>query len=708
MQRLALCIFSYFLLFSFIPCAAQIIEPPLGNRSREGYIKMLTDSLAIAQKGKDTINIIRYTAVLTTQLQGISNAKAYSYLLLALRYAKAHDNPKWFADVCNRAGMLMLSYANDLPALKKLKRTSAQLYDSSMYWHRQAVRKGLAIGRHGTAGWGYRGLLNTAKSHYSKWVRDSITYYYNHAIAMAMLTHDSELEIYSSTTYGAYLRQQDERNKTKSVGEIIAFENSNRMDGIPVLMDKLMKAEAAEDTTNVISHAFNLTNSFRRALMMDQASNYIEIALSYAEAYSDTTLLAYAYLHKGALMADMANKNSARYYYLQTIKTGGKSNPVGWAYYHLLLEIIDGPMNHHTHDSILYYYNKALEIGDQLNNRNLKSSCAFANYRYLIKTGNLEKAGTLLKSLSLQQLKMDVTTKEAFYSSVHDYLARINHLDTLTILKKLATEQHDIVTAAKHQEQLYAKDQQYEVSKTKNILEATSNRLDTTNKVLMTSIAALIAFTVLITYLFLLFRKNKRLSQRNELLLKEQNHRVKNNLQMISSLLSLQSQKLLSTDAKDALQESTGRINSVALLHRMLYEGETVGNIEATAYIRSLTEEIQYSAGREMKIELNLPEKLELKIEKVTSLGLIINELLTNSIKHVDNSIELHVHLMITAHDEKLHLSYSDNGYGVTPEAWMSSPSFGNQLIQMQSRQLRGEFKVSTAGGFKYELMIAA
>lgn len=689
-------------------CSAQITEPPVGNKSRDQYIAMLIDSLSIAEKRHDAVNAIRYAAVLTTQLQFISNEQAAPYLQLALRYAKLHPDPKWYADVCNRAGMLMLNYTQDQASLTKLNITSVQMYDSSLYWHRQAVQKALTIGRHGTAGWGYRGLLNTALGHYNKSIRDSIPYYYNYAIAMAAITHDSELVTYSNTAYGAYLTQRGEQNSVKSTVNEIASQEFSKSDNVASLIDNLAKAEAAKDTAAIIEHAFNLTNSLSRALMYDRADSYSKLALSYATSYSDSTLLAYAYLQKGTLMDGLNKQDSARYYYLQTIKTGNKSSPVGWAYYQLLLRMIKDSLANVNKDSIEYYHNMALAIGNQMKNTNLIISCALSNHRYLAKSGNLEKAGGILKSLWLQEHLMRPSAKESFYSSVHDYLAAINHLDTLTTMKKLILEQHDIQTAATHKEQLYAKDQQYEVSKTKNILEATTNKLDTTNKALIASVIALLLFLFLITYLFLLFRKNRKLSHRNELLLKEQNHRVKNNLQMISSLLSLQSQRLLSSDAKEALEESKSRINSVALLHRMLYQGETVGNIEATGYIKSLTEEIQYSAGRKIRMELTLPEKLELKIEKMTSLGLIINELITNSIKHVDNSIELYVCLSILITDGNIHLSYEDNVTGVTPETWLSSDSFGNQLIQIQSKQLRGEFRVSGTNGFRYDLKIAS
>jgi two-component sensor histidine kinase len=699
------------LLLISIQSVAQIVEPPLGNKTRAEYLNMLADSLSISKANRDTANIIRFAAVLTTWTQGTSNEKAAQYLEIALRYSKGINDPKWYADVCNRVGMLMLNYARDLTLLRNLNITSNQVLDSSMYWHRQAVKRGLAINREVTAGWGYRGLMATANAHYNKAVRDSIPIFYKKAIRIANRANDQELVSYCNVVYSDYWKEKGDTAQAHAALKKVstryfpdgraAFRDNLR---IANLIDSLTKAETSKDTAHIIEHSFNLSLLFRGALMYEQSATYIEVALRYAKQYSDSFLLAYAYLHKGELMADLNKSDSAIYYYNSTIETDSLSSAAGWAHYQLLEIAIDNDI---SGDSIKSLYDRALRIGGK-GDHLLVISSQLSNYKYLMRTGQLQKAEEVLKKLYLKLPVMDIWRKEIFYSCVHDYLAQVNDLDTLVRVKDLIIEQRNFVTAATHQEQLYVKDQQYEVSKTKNVLTATTNKLALTNKVLIILIIASLLFLVLVIYLFFLFRKNKRLSKRNELLLREQNHRVKNNLQMISSLLSLQSQKLQSSDAKAVLEDSQGRISSVALLHRMLYEGEQVGQIEVVSYLKSLTEELKYGANRDVEVELNLPQRLELKIEKVTSIGLIVNELFTNSLKHVRTSIPLMVHLKISVVDGKLSLIYKDNGHGVSPMIWKSSVSFGNQLVQLQSKQLKGEYEIRVENGFRYELKITA
>jgi two-component sensor histidine kinase len=484
----------------------------------------------------------------------------------------------------------------------------------------------------------------------------------------------------------------------------------NQEQHVEQLLSELVKAEAVNDTAVIIRRSILLSQAFRRMLMNNRAKYYIQNALKYGEAFSCKEYLIESYFYAGVVMTALGKYDSAFYYQKFVIKNGPKfGNParVGWAYKQLLSDAI-GLSTLLPNDTILLYYNNAMESSKEWNDPYLANLAYATLHLYLERIGDLRRADSLLQLLSYRQRFMNTSQGIVFYENVHTHLARVNGLDTLIKLRTEISVLQSDRTASTHRDQLYAKDQEYGVSKTKIILNETSNMLSITNKVLISSAIVVIIFLSLIAYLFFLFRKNKKLSERNELLLREQNHRVKNNLQMISSLLSLQSQKLQSSDAKAVLEDSQGRISSVALLHRMLYEGEQVGHIEVVSYLKSLTEEIKYGANRVVEVELNLPERLELKVEKITSLGLIVNELFTNSIKHVDFEIQLQIGLQLKQTEGQLYITYSDNGVGVSPERWLSTSSFGNQLIQLQSRQLRGEFEIRSEAGFKYDLRIPA
>jgi two-component sensor histidine kinase len=200
-----------------------------------------------------------------------------------------------------------------------------------------------------------------------------------------------------------------------------------------------------------------------------------------------------------------------------------------------------------------------------------------------------------------------------------------------------------------------------------------------------------------------LLLKNKKLAQRNELLVREQNHRVKNNLQMISSLLSLQAGKTQDEVSKAALKQSQGRIQAIALLNRSLYDQEEIGDIDLKVYISELiTEVINSITDTEVKYQLDIDD-IKLDLEKTTSLGLIINELIVNSVKYVKQSVT-EFSLSIKEQSGKFSLEYSDNGENFDLQAYQNSKSFGKKLVELQAKQLKGQSNVTDDSQFRFSL----
>ena len=180
----------------------------------------------------------------------------------------------------------------------------------------------------------------------------------------------------------------------------------------------------------------------------------------------------------------------------------------------------------------------------------------------------------------------------------------------------------------------------------------------------------------------------------NELLLKEIHHRVKNNLEVVSSLLALQSAQIDDPNTKEAITEGQNRVNSIGIVHQKLYQGTNLGTIEMKDYFLSLSESILYSYGEKERIDLNIiMEKLDLEIDTAIPLGLIINELMTNTIKYGFPKGQKGT---ITIQLEKqnntiLHLEVADNGIGKSDIT--QGTGFGGQLISLLTQQLNGTMK---------------
>jgi two-component sensor histidine kinase len=193
-------------------------------------------------------------------------------------------------------------------------------------------------------------------------------------------------------------------------------------------------------------------------------------------------------------------------------------------------------------------------------------------------------------------------------------------------------------------------------------------------------------------------------NRENELLLKEIHHRVKNNLQTISSLLSLQSESIQDPSAWDAIQESKNRVNSMALLHQKLYQRENLAAIEMRDYFETIGKTILDSFGEKaenVSLHIEMPA-LELDVDTAIPVGLITNELITNSLKHAfpgQKKGKIAINLT-TDENNMLQLHISDNGHANANEgAPKDGGSFGTLLVQLLTAQLGGQLEKLTKEG---------
>lgn len=198
------------------------------------------------------------------------------------------------------------------------------------------------------------------------------------------------------------------------------------------------------------------------------------------------------------------------------------------------------------------------------------------------------------------------------------------------------------------------------------------------------------------------------------LLLKEIHHRVKNNLQIISSLLFLQSNKVDDPEAKEFFTESQNRIISMALVHENLYKSESLTQVAFSNYIQHIIQNLteSYSIDSNITIKTNLDE-VYLSIDSSIPLGLILNELITNSIKHGfkvseigsnDTNKTLYVNLF---NSEMIVLEVGDNGVGLPENIDLhSNTSLGMKIISSLVNQLDAELKIDRTNGTKFSIIL--
>jgi two-component sensor histidine kinase len=200
--------------------------------------------------------------------------------------------------------------------------------------------------------------------------------------------------------------------------------------------------------------------------------------------------------------------------------------------------------------------------------------------------------------------------------------------------------------------------------------------------------------------------KNEQLQHfliEKEWLLKEIHHRVKNNLQIVMSLLNSQSAYIENDAALSAIHDSQHRVHAMSLIHQKLYGSENVSSIEMSAYIRELASYLHdsFNTGQRVHFEYNIIP-LELDVSQAVPLGLILNEAITNSIKYAfpDNRDGvITISLSNTAPDYFL-LSISDNGVGMPAHFTSKKPgSLGMSLMAGLSEDLDGKFTIENNNG---------
>ncbi|MEN0051668.1 MAG: sensor histidine kinase, partial [Bacteroidota bacterium] len=265
----------------------------------------------------------------------------------------------------------------------------------------------------------------------------------------------------------------------------------------------------------------------------------------------------------------------------------------------------------------------------------------------------------------------------------------------------------------------------YDTEQKEETIASQSSQLQQQKRIQQLSFGVGGLLTLLLGGLFLTYRNNQKknlllqelnedlensnlqLDQRNaqnELLLKEIHHRVKNNLETVSSLLELQSAQVEDDEVQSVMQASQSRVQSMSILHQKLYQGDDLASIEMKDYFKNLAESVldTYDAWEQIEMEYDMQE-LELDVDTAVPIGLIVNELLTNALKYAFPDGEKgKVYLSLKQLQPKgLQLVVADDGVGKSTSDMPKGTGFGSQLIDLLTRQLGGTVREESGDGMK-------
>ena len=355
-------------------------------------------------------------------------------------------------------------------------------------------------------------------------------------------------------------------------------------------------------------------------------------------------------------------------------------------------------------DTAIYFGHKALQLIDPSDERATMIIHNGLGQNYLF-VDNYEKS----VRHNIEALKyVEKTNDIFFYSEIPEYLAKayagLNQYDSAYKYMKMNWAYSDSLFSQQQDAAIQEMTTKYETEK-KELALAKQKR----QKIMWLVFAGIMAIA-----LFGLFyqyntknKLNAALSKKNQekdLLLKEIHHRVKNNLELVKGLLALQSEQVTDDKVKKAMLESQNRVQSMGIIHQKLYQGENLVAIDMKDYFLNLGEGILDSFAANDQIKINCAmEKLELDVDTAVPIGLIVNELLTNSLKYAfpaNEQGEIDIK-METDQENKLKLTVADNGIGKSDDVAPKGTGFGSQLVSLLTIQLNGKMNVETEQGTK-------
>ncbi|WP_417874940.1 histidine kinase dimerization/phosphoacceptor domain -containing protein [Xanthomarina gelatinilytica] len=515
---------------------------------------------------------------------------------------------------------------------------------------------------------------------------------------------------------------------------------------------------------------FKIAWVHKRRGNIEQALKLDLDALKLMEVIQDNTGIAGAYSRISEDLNKQGRHNEALEYALKTIEISKKNKlntELVYAYTsagdtHMYLGSYQEAYNYFN-DALLLAYQQNVSTYDLINFRNNKANALkrmgkhqeakieyetalakakeieYENAIYVI-TANLGEINLLLGNyndalkyqlltVNMQESNGDVSNLTENYEHVSTIYEKLGNYPKALEYQKKARVMRDSTAAIESDKVMSNLLTKYETEKKEETIKVQKAKISQQQKtqILYITIAALLTFSLIGMFSSMrnIRKKRKKLqvlnleletkNKQNELLLKEIHHRVKNNLELVKSLISLQSAQLEDSATKDAMIASQNRVQSMGIIHQKLYQGENLGSIEMKDYFINLSEGIldTFNSEDQIKIECAM-EQLELDVDTAVPIGLIVNELLTNALKYAfpeNQKGNIQISLLKDKPDT-LTLKVVDNGIGKTQGIAPKGTGFGSQLIKLLTKQLNGEMKEESHNGtsvlFHFKLKSAA
>lgn len=513
----------------------------------------------------------------------------------------------------------------------------------------------------------------------------------------------------------------------------------------------LDRYQSISDSTGISSVLLNLGIVFKEQGNYEKSIEYLLNALTRFEQKNDSLYTATCYNTLANVNYRQRNYNDALNYHFKALNIrkslegqkrseASSLNNIGLVYQEL-----------EQFDSAIYYYEKSLKIKRELNLSSLKSTLNnigtilldlkkpneaksyFIEARKVNSSPNDESKAVTLNGLGnlYNQLGNQILASKYLDSALYiiesqklKELKRDNLKQRIELYKysnpslALSLSQelflvNDSLYNRQRAEALAEMQTKYETEKKEQSISLLSKEKDLQSaeiqlnrlwiSVLIVSILLTLTIVLLINYKFRRERKNKH---KIETLMQELHHRVKNNLQLLSSIFSLQSKVLKDEYALDAVRSGENRVNAMAIVHQQLYQQSGSRSVNLKHFITRLVDELasSYNYQTEVNDIILSIDDYDIDVDKVIPIGLIVNELASNSFKYAFSVAENpRLSIQITKTNEELVTKVSDNGPGFKTIS-ESKKSMGLNIVETLGRQLKAKIDWITDGKVEFTM----
>ena len=484
---------------------------------------------------------------------------------------------------------------------------------------------------------------------------------------------------------------------------------------------------------------------FERKGQVDRAADYAMVSLRLGEKFNDKKAIALAYSDLSNLFWKQSKFDKALEYGLKSINIFEERGINGLDYDFTLYVVGNSFMALEKYEEARNYFDHAIAMGERygfynnlcdvyislvefnsaLNNFPEAEEAGIKAYEYAklidnnflmmrswLSVGKLQYLqGKYITSIESLNRCLEIATEDFgdvyFLSQAYETLGKAYAGNHSYQEAYIALAEYDKLKSkfftSEADQRISLLQTEFEVAQKETTIQVQETELkkQRTRQTLISIITGLLF--LLLSVLYITYRidgkKNRLLERQNkekEFLLKEIHHRVKNNLGIVSSLLSLQSSLIKDKKVKNIMEESENRVYSMSMIHQKLYQGENIDAIEMKDYFINLGNHILDSFGMGSRIKINyIMEPIELDVDAAIPLGLIVNELLANSLKYAfpnERKGEIIISLF-EVNENTIRLEVSDNGIGIKSNAPIRGTGFGTQLIQLLIQQLEGKDK---------------